>query len=133
MTRKLFWCASAAFWVAVAAFWVGSLWLPDAAENTANAAERRISLKEVAKHASPADCWMAIRGAVYDLSTYLPQHPTPPSLIQSWCGKESTEAYNTKTKGRPHSPYADELLAKYRIGVLDTGARLGVTPTYAEH
>ena len=59
---------------------------------------------------------MAIRGGVYDLSAYLPEHPSRPELVLPWCGKEATEAYNTKTKGRPHSPYSDELLNKYRIG-----------------
>ena len=59
---------------------------------------------------------MAIRGGVYDLSTYLPEHPSRPELVLPWCGKEATEAYNTKTKGRPHAPYTDELLAKYKIG-----------------
>jgi len=39
-------------------------------------------------------------------------------LVLPWCGKEATEAYNTKTKGRPHAPYADELLAKYKLGKL---------------
>jgi len=123
MTHTLFWSATTAFWLAVAVFWVGSLWMPDPQENAANAAERRISLTEVARHATPADCWMAIRGVVYDFSAYLPQHPTTPEVIAPWCGKEATEAYNTKTKGRPHSPYADDLLAKYRIGALDAGAR----------
>ena len=68
--------------------------------------------------ASPDNCWMAIRGTVYDLSAYLPRHPSPPEIVLPWCGKEATEAYDTKTKGRPHSAYADELLAKYRIGIL---------------
>jgi cytochrome b involved in lipid metabolism len=123
MTRKLFLSASAVFWLAVAGFWISELWSPEAQESVANAAERRITLKEVAQHASTSDCWMAIRGAVYDLSAYLPQHPSPPELVLSWCGKEATDAYNTKTKGRPHSPYADELLVKYRIGTLDAAVR----------
>ena len=66
---------------------------------------------------------MAIRGAVYDFGAYVPEHPTRPDIITAWCGKEATEAYNTKTKGRPHSPYADELLAKYRIGTLAAAAK----------
>lgn len=123
MTRTLFWSATSAFWLAVAGFWIGSLWLPAAQQNLATAAERRISLKEVAQHAKATDCWMAIRGAVYDFGAYIPQHPTRPDIITAWCGKEATEAYNTKTKGRPHSPYADELLAKYRIGTLDAAAK----------
>jgi cytochrome b involved in lipid metabolism len=123
MTRRLFYCASAAFWLAVCGIWAGSLWMPAAQDNAASAADRRILPSELARHASASDCWMAIRGAVYDLSAYLPAHPSPPELVLPWCGKEATEAYNTKTKGRPHSPYADQLLAKYRIGALDTGAR----------
>jgi len=123
MTRKLFWCATGAFWVAVAAFWMGALWLPPADLSTASAAERRVTLKDVALHARPGDCWVAIRGGVYDLSAYVGQHPTRPEVITAWCGKEATEAYNTKMKGRPHSPFADELLAKYRIATLDAAAR----------
>lgn len=49
---------------------------------------------------------------------YPPEHPSPPEIVLSWRGKEATEACNTKTKGRPYPPYADELLAKYRIGTL---------------
>jgi len=123
MTRKLFLSGSAVFWLAVAGFWISALSSPEGQESVANAAERRITLKEVGQHSSASDCWMAIRGAVYDLSAYLSQHPSPPDLVLSWCGKEATDAYNTKTKGRPHSPYADELLVKYRIGTLDAAVR----------
>jgi len=124
MTRKLYWAASTVFWLAVAGFWIGSLWVPETQQSTATAAsaERRIALKELTLHAKPNDCWMAIRGTVYDFSAYIPQHPTSPEVITAWCGKEATEAYNTKMRGRPHSPYANELLAKYWIGALDTSA-----------
>jgi len=123
MTRALFCAATSAFWLAVAGFWIGSVWLPSAQENLATAAERPISLKEIARHTTAADCWMAIRGGVHDFGAYIPEHPTRPNIIIDWCGKEATEAYNTKTKGRPHSPYADELLTKYRIGTLDAAVK----------
>ncbi|MBI5890975.1 MAG: cytochrome b5 domain-containing protein [Nitrosomonadales bacterium] len=118
MMRRLYLSATVVFWLLVAAFWIGGKWLPSAGESAAIAAERVIPAAELAKHAMPGNCWMAIRGSVYDLGTYLPQHPSPPEIVTSWCGKEATVAYDTKTKGRPHSPYADELLAKYRIGML---------------
>jgi hypothetical protein len=60
---------------------------------------------------------------VYDFGVYIPEHRTRPDVITAWCGKEATEAYNTKTKGRPHSLYADALLAKYRIGALDAATK----------
>ncbi len=115
---RLYLSATLIFWLLVSVFWAGSLWLQPDAESVAIAAEKVISRAELAKHALPDNCWMAIRGTVYDLSAYLPRHPSPPELVLPWCGKEATEAYGTKTRGRPHSAYADELLTKYRIGIL---------------
>ncbi|HMW55830.1 MAG: cytochrome b5 domain-containing protein [Candidatus Accumulibacter phosphatis] len=116
MTRKLFVVSTIAFWIAVTGLGTTSVWWLPTGQASAQAREKIISPADLAKHTSPENCWMAIRGAVYDLSTYLPEHPSRPDIVLPWCGKEASEAYNTKMKGRPHSPYADELLAKYRIG-----------------
>jgi len=116
MMRTLFVTATAVFWTMVIAFWVAGTWTPHAEQQPAASAERTIPASELARHARPDECWMAIRGDVYDLTAYLPDHPTRPQVIEPWCGKEATEAYNTKTKGRPHSKEADSLLAQYRIG-----------------
>lgn len=115
MMRKLYLASTTMFWALVLALWAGNAWSPHA-EQPAPAADRAIAAAELARHATPEDCWMAIRGSVYDLSAYLPDHPSRPQLIEPWCGKEATEAYNTKTRGRPHSKEADDLLPKYRIG-----------------
>lgn len=112
--RRLYLCATVLFWLLVITFWANSRWLPPAEESAA--ADQAISAEELTMHAFPENCWMAIRGSVYDLTAYLPEHPSPPEVIRPWCGKEATEAYDTKTKGRPHSAFADELLGKYRIG-----------------
>ena len=118
MTRKLYIVSTTVFWLVVFGLGMTSaLWNP-VEQGDAQAQGKTITLAELAKHAAPGNCWMAIRGSVYDLSTYLPTHPSPPNIVLPWCGKEATEAYNTKTKGRPHTPYADELLEKYRIGRL---------------
>ncbi|MCK7475141.1 MAG: hypothetical protein MZV49_20135 [Rhodopseudomonas palustris] len=76
----------------------------------------RFGAAELAQHATPQSCWMAINGAVYDITAYLPDHPSRPQIIEAWCGKEASDAYATKTRGRPHSREADQLLPKYRIG-----------------
>jgi cytochrome b involved in lipid metabolism len=114
--RRLYLSSTIAFWLLVTAFWAGSLWLPPAADSIGLAAEKSYSKADLARHATPGDCWMAIRGNVHDLSAYLPEHPSRPEMIEPWCGKEATDAYSTKTRGRPHTPYADGLLVKYRIG-----------------
>jgi cytochrome b involved in lipid metabolism len=123
MMRIVYFSATLSFWLAVASFWIAAIWFPETEKSAAIAADKIISPAELARHALPSDCWMAIRGNVYDLTSYLPNHPSPPNIVLPWCGKDATEAYNTKAKRRPHSPYADELLAKYRIGVLGTAAR----------
>ena len=116
--RRLYLSATLIFWLLVSAFWAGSVWLPRSDEGVADAPVRVISTAELARHALAEDCWMAIRGQVHDLGAYLPEHPSRPDIVLPWCGNEATEAYDTKTKGRPHSAYADELLARYRIGIL---------------
>src|SRR4051794_41134359 len=113
--RTLFIAATSLFWTLVIAFWTASVWTPRAEQQPVVSPERAISASELSQHTRPESCWMAIRGSVYDLTAYLPDHPTPPRVIEPWCGKEATEAYNTKTKGRPHSKEADALLAQYRI------------------
>ncbi len=126
--RKLFILATTWFWFALLAFWLGSRIAPDPApqpvanvtapERLAQRSLQRIALADIARHATPTDCWMAINGAVYDLTRYLPEHPSRPEIIQPWCGKEASEAYRTKMRGRPHSAAAERLLADYRIGLL---------------
>ncbi|HRE71643.1 MAG: cytochrome b5 domain-containing protein [Candidatus Accumulibacter sp.] len=119
MMRRLFLFASAAFWLLVLAFATSQLWLPAAVETPQPVASGEFqALSEVARHKTPDDCWMAINDQVYDLSNYLPDHPSEPEVIVAWCGREASEAYRTKMKGRAHSARADRLLAAYRIATL---------------
>jgi len=118
MTRKLFIYSTLVFWIVVTGLAMTSLFRMPEKPGAAETGEKIITPAELAAHATPENCWMAIRGAVHDVSAYLPEHPSRPDIVLPWCGKESTEAYETKMKGRPHSPYADELLANYRIGTL---------------
>ncbi len=80
---------------------------------------KKISLAQIAEHNTQQDCWMAISGKVYDLTTYLSQHPAPPTVMLPWCGKEATEGMRTKGYSRDHSPQAWNLLTSYLIGELE--------------
>jgi len=76
-----------------------------------------LSMEEVAKHSAAADCWMAIRGVVYDLS-YFASHPGGSAYVP-YCGKDGTAAYDSKGgRGRPHSAVADSMLKDYEVGSL---------------
>jgi cytochrome b involved in lipid metabolism len=115
MNRLLYLASTALFWIVVA--W---LWLGDDADRPAPASSARVAytLAEIAQHDRREDCWMAIRGQVYDFTAYLPDHPTRPQVLLPSCGTDATRAYETKNVGRAHTPYADTLLEKYRLGPL---------------
>jgi cytochrome b involved in lipid metabolism len=119
MMRKLFIASTLFFWLVVIGVWLANFWLPpEQSSAPALPAEKGYALQEVARHNQQSDCWMAIGGAVYNFTAYLPQHPSDPAIFLPWCGKEATQAFATKTKGRAHSSYAEQLLPKYRIGKL---------------
>jgi len=77
-----------------------------------------ITLDELAEHDGADSCWKAIHGRVYDITDYVPDHPTEEEVILEWCGREATEGWNNKRPGVPHSPRAEGMLEAYLIGRL---------------
>jgi hypothetical protein len=118
MSRNLFIVVTLAFWMAVAGLALTAAWWAPSPGQAPPKADGSIGLVELAAHATPDNCWMAIRGTVYDVTDYLPDHPSRADIIEAWCGREATDAYDTKMKDRPHSRLADELLPRYRVGPL---------------
>jgi len=114
--KRLFIASTLLFWAALAGLGLMAWRTPPTAPVPDTAG--RISAAELARHATPQDCWMAIGGQVYDLSAYLPRHPSEPEVIEPWCGRDATQAYQTKLMGKPHSARADGLLPGYLRGPL---------------
>jgi len=73
--------------------------------------------KQVASHASTADCWMVIQGKVYNITSYFGTHPGGDELLQKYCGKDGTAAFNTKdeAEAEPHSAAATKILERYLV------------------
>lgn len=113
--KKTAFAAFIAFWSSVLTLLAVSVLMPTA---TLAESDTVYSLGEVAEHDTIEDCWMAIRGKVYDFTDYIPQHPAPPAVIEPWCGREATEGMTTKGYGRDHSAAAWEQMESYQIGVL---------------
>lgn len=79
-----------------------------------------LNLTEIAKHNSVNDCWLLINGKVYNVTSYLGAHPGGVATIAAYCGKEATQAFDTKGGiGQAHSGSANALLANYYIGDLN--------------
>lgn len=75
-----------------------------------------VSKDELAKHAAPSDCWIAVRGKIYNVTRYIDEHPAPRETITSTCGTDATVAFETKNRGRAHSPGAHKLLDRMIVG-----------------
>ncbi|KAG7025950.1 Cytochrome b5 isoform E [Cucurbita argyrosperma subsp. argyrosperma] len=70
---------------------------------------------EVAKHNHEKDCWLIISGYVYDVTSYLPDHPGGGELLVLAVEKDAT--FDFKSVG--HSETAQEMMKKYQIGKID--------------
>ncbi|MEX0914837.1 MAG: cytochrome b5-like heme/steroid binding domain-containing protein [Wenzhouxiangellaceae bacterium] len=114
--KKLTYTAFVAFWASIATL-LSTNQLVSASHDEAQALPA-VTLAQVAEHATEQDCWMAIEGKVYDLTDYLPYHPTPAAVILPWCGTEATKGMRTKGYGRDHSPAAWAELEEYVVGTL---------------
>ncbi|MFA6177484.1 MAG: cytochrome b5 domain-containing protein [Candidatus Paceibacterota bacterium] len=86
-----------------------------------------LSKAELAKHNSSQNCWLLISGKIYDVTSYINQHPGGASTIIPNCGTDATTAYDTKGRpnGSPHSSNAEALLANYFIGNLNQTLQIG--------
>ncbi|KDQ21573.1 hypothetical protein BOTBODRAFT_26009 [Botryobasidium botryosum FD-172 SS1] len=86
---------------AVAYFWSNSHALaadaPSKAELQANAAApgkgKFISYQEVQKHNKADDCWIIVKGKVYDVTDFLKSHPGGSGLIIANSGQDVTAIY----------------------------------------
>lgn len=58
-----------------------------------------LTLSVVATHASRSSCWTVINGTVYDLTSWIPQHPGGESAILRLCGVDGSARYNAQHGG----------------------------------
>jgi cytochrome b involved in lipid metabolism len=61
------------------------------------------TLSEVAEHHTREDCWTAIEGKVYDLTSYMKQHPGGAGTLAWLCGIDGTKLFESQhgDEGRP--------------------------------
>lgn len=78
-------------------------------------------LDEIGQHNSKDNCWLAIEGKVYDVTSFVKGgfHPGKEAILQG-CGRDATKLFNTRPMGSktPHSERARAMLPKYYIGEL---------------
>ena len=71
----------------------------------------------IAGHNTTSDCWIIISSKIYNVTSYLVQHPGGVDAIAPYCGKEATQAFQSKGgRGGDHSSSAYRLLEQFSIG-----------------
>lgn len=73
---------------------------------------------EVAVHNKIDSCWMVIKNVVYDVTTFLDEHPGGVDIMLQSAGTDATEAFESIG----HSDEASDMLVQYKIGVLGPAA-----------
>jgi cytochrome b involved in lipid metabolism len=83
------------------------------AQTDTPAASSGISAAEVATHATAQSCWSTINGNVYDLTSWIPEHPGGPQAILQLCGKDGSGKFNKQHGG---AAMQAKVLAGFKIG-----------------
>jgi cytochrome b involved in lipid metabolism len=73
------------------------------------------TLDDISQHNSQTSCWAAINQKVYDLTTWIPQHPGGEKAILSLCGTDATAKFAAQHGGMSGP---NEQLANFEIGAL---------------
>eukprot|EP00486_Rosalina_sp_Unknown_P003354 CAMPEP_0201564332 /NCGR_PEP_ID=MMETSP0190_2-20130828/2550_1 /ASSEMBLY_ACC=CAM_ASM_000263 /TAXON_ID=37353 /ORGANISM="Rosalina sp." /LENGTH=86 /DNA_ID=CAMNT_0047980367 /DNA_START=95 /DNA_END=355 /DNA_ORIENTATION=+ len=75
---------------------------------------RVIDISEVAQHNKEDDCWIVIRGKVYDVTEFIEEHPGGEGVLIAYGGTDCTEQFESVI----HSQAATEIMKELEKGVL---------------
>ncbi|XP_072929192.1 uncharacterized protein [Epargyreus clarus] len=78
---------------------------------------RLISYSEIKKHNNEKSCWIVIHNDVYDVTSYLAEHPGGEDPLLSTAGTDGTRDFEDVG----HSDDAREIMKKFKIGSLPPG------------
>jgi len=73
-----------------------------------------ITSTEVAAHNSRESCWSTINGNVYDLTSWIPEHPGGEQAILQLCGTDGSAKFNGQ---HGDAPKQAAVLVGFKIGV----------------
>lgn len=96
-------------------------------------AQDEFTWEEIESHTGHDDCWIVVNGNVYDVSSFLQEHPGGQSVILGKAGKDCTVDFKNNHNG---SLMAESTLEELRIGKVDCpdtdNARAPVSETFVK-
>lgn len=85
-----------------------------------------ITWQELAQHNKKGDYWLCISNKVYNVSTYLAEHPGGDDVLIKYAGKDATQAF----EDQQHSDYAVSIRDSFFVGNIDTtSSKLSDSPS----
>jgi cytochrome b involved in lipid metabolism len=66
-------------------------------------------------HNNEGDCWTIINGGVYNLTSWIHEHPGGAQAILGLCGKDGSTAFNAQHGGQARP---ENELSSFKIGIL---------------
>jgi cytochrome b5 len=73
---------------------------------------RTVSAAELLAHSTSNSCWIAIRDKVYDVTSFLQDHPGGDAVLLEHSGRDATDSFDDIG----HTDDAQEMLGKYVVG-----------------
>jgi cytochrome b involved in lipid metabolism len=73
------------------------------------------TIADVAMHNSGSSCWSIVDNNVYDLTTWIPEHPGGERAIEGMCGKDGTAVFHGQ---HDNAKRQADVLATFKIGTL---------------
>ena len=99
---------------------------PKATTPSAAKPSTSLTLADVAKRNTPAECWAVVSNTVYNLTPYINSHPGGAKNITNLCGSDATSAFSNQHGGQSKP---NNTLAGFEIGTISatsSGAALPI-------
>jgi cytochrome b involved in lipid metabolism len=106
--------------------------VPGATDGSTGATSNRgITVAEVLKHNTQADCWSVVNGNVYDLTSYVSKHKGGEAVIKAICGKDGTKSFSGQHAGeaKPKTDLSSLLVGPLAAAGTSSGSSAGATGT----
>ena len=88
-------------------------------KNQKEASNIKFSLSELATHNSSQSCYVAYQNEVFDITTFLPNHPDGQRKATSKCGQKLDSFSELHSGGSFDSPQVKAMLQERIVGVLE--------------
>jgi cytochrome b involved in lipid metabolism len=88
---------------------------------------------EIKTHSSRSDCWSIVNANVYNLTSYVKNHPGGASVIENICGKNGSKAFVNQhnTQGKPNNVLDSFLLGPVGASISAEAGQKVINPPAA--